>query len=61
MFLEDMDEVFGVLELANRMLVEAEVENGPASRRNSSALTGRERPRFLRTMKERSSNDSPRT
>ncbi len=60
MFLEDMDEVFGVLELANRMLVEAEVENGPASRRNSSALTEKERPRYLRTMKERSSNGSPR-
>ena len=42
MFLEDMDEVFGVLELANRMLVEAELENGPTSRRNSSALAEKE-------------------
>ena len=36
MFLEDMDELFGILELATQMLDEAERENGAESRKGSS-------------------------
>jgi sugar porter (SP) family MFS transporter len=39
MFLEDMDEIFGVLEISKRMLDEAELENGPRSRRASTIKT----------------------
>jgi sugar porter (SP) family MFS transporter len=35
MFLEEMDDLFGVLELAKRLLDEAELENGASSRKSS--------------------------
>jgi hypothetical protein len=38
MFLEDMDEIFGLLELSARMLQEAELENGPYMPKTRSVL-----------------------
>lgn len=35
LFLEEMDDLFGVLEVSKRMLEEAELENGAGSRRNT--------------------------
>ena len=49
LFLEDMDELFGVLELAKQMLDEAELENGPQSRKNSQATTGKQSSRAEKT------------
>jgi sugar porter (SP) family MFS transporter len=45
LFLEDMDDLFGILELAKRMLDEAELENGVSSRK-SSWMDSR-RPSFI--------------
>ena len=46
MFLEDMDDLFGILELAQRMLDEAQLENDVPSRPESWA--GSQRPSFMR-------------
>jgi len=40
MFLEDMDEIFGLVELSARMLREAELENGPYAVEVRSKLRG---------------------
>jgi sugar porter (SP) family MFS transporter len=46
MFLEDMDDLFGILELAQRMLDEAQLENDVPSRSESWARS--RRPSFMR-------------
>jgi sugar porter (SP) family MFS transporter len=46
MFLEDMDDLFGILELAQRMLDEARLENDVPSR--SESWAGSQRPSFMR-------------
>jgi Sugar (and other) transporter len=45
MFLEEMDDMFGVLELAKRMLEEAELENGVPPDKDSRG--GSRRPSFM--------------
>jgi sugar porter (SP) family MFS transporter len=42
MFLEDMDEIFGLVELSERMLHEAQLENGPQSVTATQTTTSRD-------------------